>query len=68
MDDAFRTEMAAGYAFDEPVVVFGSPILGDEVLSEVRVQVPLSRVNRHGLSPAPRAPARRRRSSSSRAS
>ena len=31
MDDAFRTEMAAGYAFDEPVVVLGSPILGDEV-------------------------------------
>ena len=49
MDDAFRTEMAAGYAFDEPCVVFGSPIQGDEVLSEVRVQVPLSRVNRHGL-------------------
>ena len=49
MDDAFRTEMAAGYTFDEPVVVFGSPIVGDEVLSDVRVQVPLSRVNRHGL-------------------
>jgi uncharacterized protein len=49
VDDAFRTEMAAGYTFDEPVIVFGSPIQGDEVLSEVRVQVPLSRVNRHGL-------------------
>ena len=49
MDDAFRTEMAAGYTFDEPVVVLGSPILGDEVLPDVRVQVPLSRVNRHGL-------------------
>src|SRR6478609_2973076 len=49
VDDAFRTEMGAGYTFDEPVVVFGSPILGDEVLPEVRVQVPLSRVNRHGL-------------------
>ena len=49
MDDAFRTEMTAGYAFDEPVVVLGSPILGDEVLPEVRVQIPLSRVNRHGL-------------------
>ena len=49
VDDAFRTEMAAGYTFDEPVVVFGSPIVGDEVLPEVRVQVPLSRVNRHGL-------------------
>src|SRR5215213_3551081 len=49
MDDAFRAEMATGYTFDEPVVVFGSPIQGDEVLPEVRVQVPLSRVNRHGL-------------------
>ena len=49
MDDAFRTQMAAGYAFDEPVIVFGSPIIGNEVLPEVRVQVPLSRVNRHGL-------------------
>jgi DNA double-strand break repair helicase HerA and related ATPase len=49
VDDAFRTEMAAGYTFDEPVVVLGSPILGDEVLPEVRVQVPLSRINRHGL-------------------
>jgi uncharacterized protein len=49
VDDAFRTEMAAGYMFDEPVVVFGSPIQGDEVLSDVRVQVPLSRINRHGL-------------------
>ena len=49
MDDAFRTEMAAGYAFDEPCLVLGSPILGDEVASDVRVQVALSRVNRHGL-------------------
>jgi uncharacterized protein len=49
VDDAFRTEMAAGYTFDEPVIVFGSPIQGDEVLSDVRVQVPLSRINRHGL-------------------
>ncbi|HEY3335560.1 MAG TPA: helicase HerA-like domain-containing protein [Candidatus Limnocylindrales bacterium] len=49
MNDAFRSEMAAGYGFDEPVVVLGSPILGDEVLPEVRVQVPLSRINRHGL-------------------
>ena len=49
MDDAFRTDMAAGYTFDEPCVVLGSPIQGDEVLPEVRVQVPLSRINRHGL-------------------
>jgi hypothetical protein len=49
VDDAFREEMAAGYTFDEPVIVLGSPIQGDQVLPEVRVQLPLSRVNRHGL-------------------
>ena len=49
MDDAFRAEMAAGYTFDEPVVVLGSPILGDEVDTDVRVSIPLSRINRHGL-------------------
>ena len=49
MDEAFRTEMAAGYAFEEPAIILGSPIQGDVVLPEVRVQVPLSRVNRHGL-------------------
>ncbi|MEO5966166.1 MAG: helicase HerA-like domain-containing protein, partial [Candidatus Limnocylindrales bacterium] len=49
MNDAFRTEMTAGYSFDEPVVVLGSPLLDNELLPDVRVQVPLSRINRHGL-------------------
>ncbi len=49
MDEAFRAEMAAGYTFDEPCIVFGAPILGDELAADVRVQLPLSRVNRHGL-------------------
>ena len=50
MDEAFRSEMAAGYTFeDEQALVLGSPILGDDVLTDVRVQLPLSRVNRHGL-------------------
>jgi DNA helicase HerA-like ATPase len=49
MDEAFRSEMAAGYTLAEPAIVFGSPLLGDEVLSDVRVQIALSRVNRHGL-------------------
>ncbi len=49
MDEAFRTEMADGYRLDEPAVVLGAPIVGDEVLPEVRVQIALSRVNRHGL-------------------
>ena len=49
MDEAFRSEMAAGYTLAEPAIVLGSPLLGDEVLTDVRVQVALSRVNRHGL-------------------
>src|SRR6476660_3206516 len=49
MDAAFRAEMAAGYKLDEPAITLGSPMLGDEVLTEVRVQLALARVNRHGL-------------------
>jgi DNA double-strand break repair helicase HerA and related ATPase len=49
MDAAFRTEMAEGYKLDEPAVTLGSPMLGADVLTDVRVQLALSRVNRHGL-------------------
>jgi uncharacterized protein len=49
MDDAFRTEMADGYRLDEPAIILGSPMRGDEVLTDVRVQIALSRINRHGL-------------------
>jgi DNA helicase HerA-like ATPase len=49
MDEAFRSEMASGYALTEPGLVIGSPMLGDELLTDVRVQVALSMTNRHGL-------------------
>jgi DNA helicase HerA-like ATPase len=49
MDDAFHAEMTAGYSFDEPCIVFGAPMLNDELDANVRVQLPLTRVNRHGL-------------------
>ncbi|MCU0505718.1 MAG: DUF853 domain-containing protein [Chloroflexi bacterium] len=49
MDASFTAEMAAGYALDEPGVVVGSPMLGGEVAADVRVQVALSMLNRHGL-------------------
>ena len=49
MDKAFRDEMAAGYMLDEPAITLGSPMIGDEVLADVRVQIALSRINRHGL-------------------
>src|SRR3989454_6876397 len=49
MDTTFRKDMAAGYTLDEPAIVLGSPLLGDEVLPDVRVQVALAMHNRHGL-------------------
>jgi DNA helicase HerA-like ATPase len=49
MDEAFRSEMAAGYAFDEPCLVLGRPMLAGEVAADVAVQLPLAMVNRHGL-------------------
>jgi DNA helicase HerA-like ATPase len=41
--------MAQGYQLTEPSVVLGSPMLGAGVASDVRVQVGLSMLNRHGL-------------------
>jgi DNA helicase HerA-like ATPase len=49
VDKAFHDEMAAGYKLDEPAITLGSPMLGDEVATDVRVQIALSRINRHGL-------------------
>ncbi len=49
MDQGFVDAMTAGYALKEPSVVLGSPLLADEVLPAVRVQVALSMLNRHGL-------------------
>ncbi|MBA2253527.1 MAG: DUF853 family protein [Chloroflexi bacterium] len=49
MDPAFREAMAQGYALTEPALVLGSPLLGDTVLPEVRVQIALAMMNRHGL-------------------
>jgi uncharacterized protein len=49
MDTAFRDEMASGYALTEPGLVIGSPMLGDELLNEARIQVAVSMMNRHGL-------------------
>ncbi len=49
MDKAFSAEMLEGYKLDEPSITLGAPLLDDEVLKEARVQVALSRINRHGL-------------------
>jgi DNA helicase HerA-like ATPase len=49
MDQAFRDAMSQGYALETPGVVLGSPMLGAEVLSDVRVQLSLGMTTRHGL-------------------
>jgi DNA helicase HerA-like ATPase len=49
MDQAFRDEMAQGYALAEPGLILGSPMLGGEMDNDARVQVALSMMNRHGL-------------------
>src|SRR5437867_2952889 len=49
MDKAFVEAMRAGYDLKEPSLVIGSPLLKDELLPDVRVQVALSMLNRHGL-------------------
>jgi DNA double-strand break repair helicase HerA and related ATPase len=49
MNDAFRTEMTAGYALDEPSIVLGSPMLDGVLFNAAHVRLALSMVNRHGL-------------------
>jgi DNA helicase HerA-like ATPase len=49
MDQAFRDEMTQGYGLNEPALILGSPMLDGEVINDVRIQVALSMMNRHGL-------------------
>ena len=49
MDQAFRDAISAGYTFNEPTLIIGSAMLGDELFNDVRVQIPMSILNRHGL-------------------
>ena len=49
MDQAFRDAITAGYTFDEPTLIIGSAMHDGELFNDVRVQVPLSILNRHGL-------------------
>ena len=68
MDQAFRDAITAGYTFNEPTLTIGSAMLDGELFNDVRVAVPLSILNRHGLVAAPPAPARPRPCSCSPAS
>jgi uncharacterized protein len=49
VDARFHDAMAEGYGFTEPTIVLGGPMLGSDVLTDVRIQVPLAMMNRHGL-------------------
>jgi DNA helicase HerA-like ATPase len=49
VDERFETDLRAGNPDDASGVVLGSPMLDGEVLADVRVRLPLSSVNRHGL-------------------
>jgi hypothetical protein len=49
MAQTFHDAMTTGYALDEPSLVLGSPMDGTRAIPDVRVQLALSMVNRHGL-------------------
>jgi hypothetical protein len=49
MTGKFKDAMAAGYTLKEPAIVLGSPMDGTTVLPEIRIQVALSMLSRHGL-------------------
>jgi len=49
MAQSFHDAMVAGYALGEPSLILGSPMDGTTALPDVRVQVALSMINRHGL-------------------
>ncbi|HEY8846937.1 MAG TPA: helicase HerA-like domain-containing protein [Candidatus Limnocylindrales bacterium] len=49
LDQAFRDEMTTGYGLTEPGLIIGSPMLDGELANDIRVQVALSMMTRHGL-------------------
>src|SRR3954462_14295995 len=49
MSDAFRAAIQAGYTLSEPAVVIGSAMHDGDIDNDVRIQVALSMLNRHGL-------------------
>jgi DNA helicase HerA-like ATPase len=49
MTVTFRQAMEDGYALDEPALHLGAPLEAGEAISDVRVQVAIAMLNRHGL-------------------
>ena len=49
MAEDFEGTLNAGYGFEEPAVILGAAMRGDEAIPAVQVRVPLGMMNRHGL-------------------
>jgi len=49
VNTAFHDAMAAAYALTQPALVLGAPMVDGEVEADLRVQVALSMISRHGL-------------------
>src|SRR5690242_14347945 len=49
VDAAFKAAIEAGYKLDEPALVIGSAMRENELVNDVRVDVAMSMLNRHGL-------------------
>ncbi|HYH92881.1 MAG TPA: helicase HerA-like domain-containing protein [Candidatus Saccharimonadales bacterium] len=49
MDQAFQDAITSGYTLSEPSLILGSAMHEGELFNDVRVQVALSMLNRHGL-------------------
>src|SRR5512141_801581 len=47
--DPIAAAVAAGYAFEGPALELGGLMLDPDRLSDVRIRIPLSMLNRHGL-------------------
>jgi len=47
--DKFLEEITTGYNFDGESIILGASKLGDEVMKESFIRVPLETLNRHGL-------------------
>ncbi|RNM14633.1 helicase HerA-like domain-containing protein [Nocardioides pocheonensis] len=48
-EESIKAEVAAGYAFEGPALELGGLMLDASQLSDVRIRIPLSMLNRHGL-------------------
>ncbi|MDF1696197.1 MAG: DUF853 family protein [Saprospiraceae bacterium] len=49
LKEKFIQEIAEGYSFDGESIILGAAQLGDEVLTENFIRIPLETLNRHGL-------------------